>query len=514
MNIVFFRALYENIGVEYLSAYLKKSGHQTSLFFDPRLFRSFLFRNDCLDRISGYKDRLVKKAIDSGANLICISSTTTDYVWACSIAKKIKEKKDIPIIFGGFHPTAVPERVIKEDFVDFVCVGEGEEALLELVNALESGKKTTDIANIWCKEGGKVIANPPRPLVSDLDSLPFPDKDLFYNEYKGFSSIYTILSGRGCPLACTFCFNSLLRHIYKDKGPYLRRRSVDNVIEELRLAKNKYDIKEVFFADDIFIYDIKWLREFSRKYKYLIGLPFFCEAYPSFVNEEAVNLLRAAGCATINMGIQTISEDLRSRYLHREDTNEQIEAAIRLFRKNNIFINLDIIFSLPGQGEEEALDIARFFNRNRPDHVKVISLEYFPKTKIVEIAREKGILTNKDIDYIEEGRAAEFYTTKHDISFNKNLGRIANLVIISYLIPRKLMNFIIKNKLYRYYPKQTPLLWKVLLIFVVKWHSRIFARSKLITQFLPLSVLRFYIYYLKKYLPMFSSHNLKGLVLK
>lgn len=497
MKVSFIHSTYENLGVGYLSSYLRKSGHHTSLCFSPELFNSFQITNKSLHKAFDCSEELINGVFDYNPGLICMSVTSADYSWACSIAKRIKDKRDIPVIFGGFHPSSVPERVIKEDFVDFVCVGEGEEALLEVADAIEQGKTTKDIPNIWSKENGKTIANPPRRLVSDLDSLPFPDKDLFYNEYKGFSSIYTIFSGRGCPFVCTYCYNSLFRRIYKDKGPYLRRRSVDNVIDELMLAKNKYGIKKVYFLDDIFIHDINWLREFSKKYRVSINLPFFCEAYPAYVNEEVVTLLKSAGCQTIDMGIQTISEDLRRRYLRREDSNEQIKTAIQLFRKEKIFTHLDIMFGFPGQGEEEALDIARFFNKHKPSLMSVFWLRYYPKIDIVEIAKEEGLITDQDIENIEEGKEASLFLIGYGISYNKNLAKIANLIFISYLIPSNLFNFIINYKLYRYFPAYT-ILYQKILSLPITFYSEIFKRTKRLTYFSYSIVIKYYCFFIMR----------------
>ena len=115
-------------------------------------------------------------------DLIGFSVISDTYGWACQIAGELIKRIDIPVIFGGIHPTSVPDIVIKEDFVDYVCAGEGEEAMVELCDALQQGKDTTSIRNVWTKRNGRIIKNPLRPLISDLDSLPFPDKELYYKD--------------------------------------------------------------------------------------------------------------------------------------------------------------------------------------------------------------------------------------------------------------------------------------------------------------------------------------------
>jgi radical SAM superfamily enzyme YgiQ (UPF0313 family) len=496
MHIVFLYWGYENPGIEYLSAVLKKAGHRTSLAFDPALFNTFHLMNDRLRKVFDHREELVDRILDSHPDLIGISSLSEDYGWGCMMAERIKKKKDVPIIFGGKHPTSVPDIVIKEDFIDYVCVGEGEEAMVELADALKEGKDTTSIPNIWAKRNGEIFSNEPRKLIQDLDSLPFADKDIFYDEHKGFSRIYTISSSRGCPHACTYCHNSLLRRIYEGKGPYLRRRSVDNVIEELKLAQKKYNIKKVYFLDEIFVYDIKWLREFVEKYKKSLGLPFGCEVYSTFVNEEVVALLLSAGCLAVDMGIQTISEDLRKRNLRRAGTNEQIKTALKLFKKTKIFMYVGVIIGLPEQTQDEVLEMARFFNRHRPDMILTSWLRYYPRTEIIEIAKKCGDLAEEDVARIEKGKEFTPFVRKGH-TFDKDLGKIANLILISPIIPGFLMDFIINRKLYHFFPSST-FLHLNLNSLAMTWVKRIFEGKEKLLYFCVLGQLKFYVCYVSR----------------
>ena len=119
-----------------------------------------------------------------------------------------------------------------------MCVGEGEYPLLELLTAIDNRKSPSKISNLWLKEDGKVIINNVRSPLGDLDSLPFADKDIFFNEYSGFiKNSFMIVTSRGCPHSCSFCANSYLNNLYPEKAGYVRRRSVQNVIEELKLQK-------------------------------------------------------------------------------------------------------------------------------------------------------------------------------------------------------------------------------------------------------------------------------------
>lgn len=506
MKIVFYCLHYEHIGIEYLSAVLKKAGHQTSLLFDPQLFDSFLIKNNFLDKLFDYSEELINQVVNSNNDLICFSTTSPYYSLACQVAKKIKERKNIPIVFGGMHPTLVPELVIREPFIDYICLGEGEHALLDLVNMLEGGRQTTNIENIWGKESNRIIKNTLRAPEKCLDKFPFPDKDLFYNEYRDFSSVYLIFSGRGCPLSCSFCYSALLRHLYENKGSFVRKRSVDNVIEELIAAKHKHKISKVCFLDDIFIYDIQWLRDFSVQYRSVVKLPFSCHVSPLFVNEETVDLLSLAGCSTVCMGVQTISENIRKEYMHRNETNEQVRLAIRLFKERKIFLQIDIMLGFCGQNKNELLDIATFFNRNKPNTLCVFPLDYLPKTEIVEIERKKGLLTDTDIGRIEhgDGNLIDCFRNKFKKNEVKELSKIANLIIISPLVPKFLMSFMIKNRLYRYF-----LGFNVYFNWGFNWlmivYSRLFRLVKRLAWISHFFVLRFFIHYMVKRFSRFMN---------
>jgi len=167
----------ESLGLEYLSAVLKSKGHEVFLVFDPALFNDKHYLHvDFLAKLFNVRSRLLDEIVELNPDVIGFTVLTDTYKWACSFANEIKEVlPDTRIIFGGIHPTSVPEKVIKNDFVDALCIGESEEAFLEFVESPER----TDIQNFWFKSNGKIIKNKIRPLNQDLDSLPFADKSIF-----------------------------------------------------------------------------------------------------------------------------------------------------------------------------------------------------------------------------------------------------------------------------------------------------------------------------------------------
>ena len=205
MRIAFVNDSCERVGVEYISALLKKNSHEVKLFVDPLLFDDEFITLRKLSRIFDFKKRIINQLKAYQPDLIGISVVTGFYPWASAMAKMIKQEMDVPIIFGGIHPTSVPERVIKNDFVDMVCVGEGEYPMLELANSMQRGSIDYSIKNIWFKKNKEIIRNELRPLIEDIDKLPMADHALYYESSPHFSKGYYIATSRGCPHACSYC---------------------------------------------------------------------------------------------------------------------------------------------------------------------------------------------------------------------------------------------------------------------------------------------------------------------
>jgi len=119
----------------------------------------------------------------------------------------LKKNLDVPVVWGGVHASVHPQNILEQDWVDFVVQGEGEYALLDLVNALQDGRSVNRIPNIWTKQGNDIVGNKPRPLIRELDTLPFPDKSIYSAVRTDFSLGYRTMASRGCPFSCHYCYN-------------------------------------------------------------------------------------------------------------------------------------------------------------------------------------------------------------------------------------------------------------------------------------------------------------------
>lgn len=457
MKIAFIYPGYENLGIEYLSSALQKAGHETELFFDPVLFSDSGGINiPYLSRYFDYSGRVLNEISGFKPQLICFSCGSDDFYWALNTARKIKMKFSIPIVFGGAHATCVPEAVIGHPCVDFVCLGEGEEALVELAAAVEGGSKDYSIRNIFHKDKGSIISNEVRPLKDNLDEISFPDKELYYRKYKFMFPGYMIITSRGCPHACSYCINSILRDMYDGKGRYLRRRSPENVIEELKAAKNRYGPEFVHFCDEVFTCDKDWLRRFLLFYKQNVNLPFACYVSPSFADEETIALLKEGGCFKAQMGVQTLNEKNRREMLNRHYTNEDVSRIIGSFKRNKIYITCDNIFGLPGQDERELEEMARFYLDNKPDHAEVFWLKYYPRTPIINTAKRMGLIGEDKIKEMENNPRGIGIARGGD-TYKREFSRFQLFLNLFQLLPKPLCSFILKKRIYRLFPGLRPM---------------------------------------------------------
>lgn len=457
MKVAFVYPWSESLGIEYLSAVLKRHGHKCELIYDPMLFNDVDLHIKHLAEIFDSTNRILESISQIKPGIIAFSVVSDNYPWASKLAEKIKERFDIPIVFGGIHPTSLPENVILNPYVDYVIVGEGEYALLDLVEHLESGMNPKSIRNLWMKTQGKVIKNPVRGLIQNLDSLPFPDKELFLNKIPYGRYYYSLISGRGCPHSCTYCTNNFLKKIYCDQTNYLRLRSVDNVIEELEMATGKFNTKAVIFPDEIFPINLNWLKEFSHRYKKRIGLPFSCLSNPFFLNSKTINLLKNAGCAEISIGVESLDPVMNKKVLFRNITKSKVKSVIRLLKKGGIRTVTFNLFGLPGQNISEIVDFADFYNQNRVDEVMVHWLRYYPRTDIIQIARDLDEIDDSTIGGIDEGKyTLPFVKGGHSYNKYSNYVRIQLMLSLLPFIPKRLVKIILETGTYNLIPKVNP----------------------------------------------------------
>lgn len=370
---------YELLGPMYISSMVKDHGHECRLALGKHL-------GDFAGVIEEYCPDIVGFSVMSGS-----------HVWAVEIAGEIKEKYGILNAFGGPHPTFFPE-FIEEPNVDMLIRGEGEDAMLDILNCIEAKRclEKENISNTSIKtKDGIIINNPLRNLRNDLDEYPFPDRHL-YDDLEGRidRAVRSVITSRGCPYNCTFCFNDSARKMYDGKGRYVRIRSIDKVIEECLGLKRETNIKTIFFMDDVFGLNKKWLYEFLPVFKREIGLEFVCLVRADIVASDEKYALRLAegGCRTADFGIESGSERLRNVLLKKRITNSQIARAADFLHRAGIKFKTFNILGLPGETMEDAFSTVDLNIAIKADYPWCSIFLPLPKTELTEYAVEQGYI--------------------------------------------------------------------------------------------------------------------------
>jgi len=393
-------------GIASLSAYLKREGHETYLM-------DYTFGgtpNDCVEKVRNLQPNIIEFSVLSGSFSFCLR-----------VARELKSNFDIPIIFGGIHPTVAPEECIAHKDVDMICLGEGELALTELLNRMDRGDQILDVKNFWIKDKDKVITNSLRPLIEDLDKLPNIDRRLFsfekYCEVKAGG--IDMMVSRGCLFACTYCVNPSLNELYKGNYRRIRHHSVDYVLDEIADLVGSYPVKSLTFNDDIFPPDKAWLREFAEKYTKIIGIPFSCGTRVELVTPEICALLKQANCKGIAMGIESGSEKIRKEVLNRLMTNDQIIRAFATAKEAGLAVSSFNMVGIPTETTNEVRETIELNRQIRPNMVAVSTFTPYPGTQLRESCQQKGWIKDGDIPstYIPKSIMNYPYVSTREISW-------------------------------------------------------------------------------------------------
>lgn len=366
------------------------------------------------------KDDLDKEMMSFQPDVVCYSMLTGSHGQYISTNRYLKTKYNFISIFGGAHPTFFPN-IIEDEGVDIVCIGEGEVAILELLDRIGTSEflKTE---NFWIKQDGAIYRNSVRSLVACLDDLPLPNYDIFYDNFPNLRAnpIKHFLIGRGCPYDCTYCFNFSLSQIYKDKGARLRHKSPDYIIREIKSVLKKYSLECIYFRDDIFNSSKEWLEQFIPLYKQEVGLPFICQLRIEMINEKFIEQLITAGCVSVSLGIETGNEKLRSEVLNRHMSNEKIKSACSILKKFNLPFCINNMVGLPGETVENMFETLSLTQALRPSYSWFQIFQPYPGTRLAEYACQLNLF---DGDYY---RVQQSCHEKTALNFSPSHQRLVN----------------------------------------------------------------------------------------
>ena len=405
----------EAYGVRSLHASLVALGTDAHMLFfkteeyqyDKALRKNFSFQ---INEVTEKEIELCVSHIKKGQpNLLAFSLVSSHFHLYMRIWERIKYL-GIPVILGGWEPSLNPDRCVKVS--DFICIGEGEQVLQEVVARIDKGQSVSDIQNICFNSSHGIVYNPVRPLNKNISHLPIPifDKErscVIENDSVSYidpymtSTRYGTFIGLGCPYHCTYCSNYyMVENVYGGDWSKSRYHSVERMKAEFQEVKRKLPlINRINFYDEVFSPDLSWVRKFFAWYKEEINIPFCCTFYPGKCSYELCNVLVDAGMVGVWLGVQSGSKRVREEVFKRFYTNEKVLEQADIFFRHGISARYDFIFDNPFETFEESLESIRLMLQfPQPFSINPFSLKYFPNTGITKMALQKGIITQQNVD--------------------------------------------------------------------------------------------------------------------
>lgn len=362
-------SLAEPLGVMQLSAITKAGGHKSVL--------GVMDQDDIPGLIAAH-----------GIGLAAFSMLSTEAAAFWRLAKKIRRRfPDLPIIAGGPHPTYFPQ-IIDDWPVDAVVRGEGDRVILPILDALENSGDLSLIPNVHTKKRKNDLL----PLVDDLDELPFADRELLLDRTPlKHVPMKTFMATRGCPYHCTYCFNNAYKSLYRGRGKLVRRRSVENLIREIEEVNAASPMAFIRFGDDVFVADNDaWLREFVKKYRRRVGIPFYCLIRPNLVTREIASALKYAGCRSVSISLETGNERLRRQVLKRNISDAALVKAYAVLNDAGINTFSNCMLGLPGARIEDELASCELTFKCRPTYASFTVFTPFPGTRLYDYCISEG----------------------------------------------------------------------------------------------------------------------------
>jgi anaerobic magnesium-protoporphyrin IX monomethyl ester cyclase len=355
--------MYESPGLMSISAVLKKNGVKISMSIPKNL------------------KELMHDIEIQNPNLIAFSFSSSHVNWVLHACKTIKERYCIPIILGGPHVTH-DLSLIRDSNIDYICCGEGELAMLDVCNAIESNHSLTTIPNIIAKKNGKIFYNKIRDVV-DLNSLPFMDRTIYQNypKIRNSSSLMMVL-GRGCPYTCSYCDCRSLNKLYHYR--YYRYKDPNHAVLELNYLLLNSNPRVIIFMDSFFPLEPTWQELFLKLYVENIKLPFTTNILVSQVNPEYLLLLKNAGCIGVSVGLETGNETVRKELLKKNISNKNLLETAKYLAKIKLPLLTYNMLGLPKVKMSTELETVSLNIRLNSNYTLCNFFHPFPKTELSE----------------------------------------------------------------------------------------------------------------------------------
>jgi len=408
-RVVFVQQLYYELpAVMSLSAVLKQAGHEAQV-------------------VVGSGRWAARAVVAARPALVGLPLMTFQVPWARGFTRELRRQGlDVPIVAGGIHPTMCPED--RADLgLDAVCRGEGEQAVVDAVEALAAGRDLSGVENF----SGPGFDNPMRPLIEDVDRLPFLDRSV-YDPFLFFRHcrVRVVLASRGCPFDCPFCNNRHVRALYKGRGRWYRVQSPQRALDELEALKRDYAPAIFRFQDDLFGADPDWLSEFLEGYRRRgLDTPFQFQTRADLVPPEAIPELHRTGCAQIVVGLESGDESVRTGVLGKKIPDAAFERLAAACRQHGVGLGVNCMFGTPGETLDQALSTVAMMARLKPSRMFTDVLKFYPKLKITDRAVEMGVLDPRDVERLHESR----FRSRRSLLEQPDIHAVENVHKFSYL---------------------------------------------------------------------------------
>lgn len=364
-------------GVLQLSAIARRCGH------DVRL--NSLSQKNLRTALDEWNPDVVAYSAMSPEIKVFLSADETVRAWS--------QGKRVLRIMGGAHATYFPE-VLAEFDLDAICLGEGDNAFPEVLRRFESNGPLSGIANILAR--GDNITDLKKELISDLDNLPFIDRELYYEAAPRYRQLAMrgFMAGRGCPYDCSYCHNHAFKELFRGCGKIVRRRSVEHVLAEMKqVLEHSPHVRLIKISDDTFAHTVdEWLLSFLSLYKKEINLPFYCLMRSNTLTDKMAGLLREAGCISIGMSVESGNERIRNEILHRGLTDKLVISSFENAQRHGLRTYGNTLLALPGTSFADDLDSFRFTKSLKMTVPTFGIFSPYPKTRLYDFALELGQL--------------------------------------------------------------------------------------------------------------------------
>lgn len=369
-------------------------------------------------------------------DVLAFGTTTGLHKYYLGLARHLKERFPRALtLLGGPHATYFPE-VVRSPGIDVICQGEGEDAAVELCDALDRGEDHRFIRDLWVKHEGVVHKNPARELRRDLDHIPHPPRELLhaYDDTLRRRPLKSFTTNRGCPFPCSYCFNPSLVEHYGSSWKKVRIRSPEDVIAEILHVRAAGPLQVVAFRESIFVYEARWLRAFGELYRREVGVPYYCHLRADILTEEMVELLAWSGCHTVNVGIETASERVANEVLQRHIKMDRLRRGVRMLKAAGIVVFADNIIGIPGGSLADDLATLALNIELDVDYAAATLCTPYPGTGIARYAVENGYFDG-DWDRIDESYYTESVLTFSSPEEKRQIENLHKLFAVTAAMP-------------------------------------------------------------------------------